>query len=82
MIHRALSDQAGLVLSAPAEVLEVEPQIVQAVSYSLQYRVAGYSGKFLVKSHVQNSKSDGIILNLVVRSNNIVELVNVRGRCS
>src|ERR1700722_4999225 len=80
VIRFALGDQAGLVPRPSVKVLEVEAKIVQAVSNSLEHGVAGYLGQLLVEAGVENAESNGIILNRLMRLDDIAEIVDIRGR--
>ncbi|MGB7973112.1 MAG: hypothetical protein WCF81_01910 [Roseiarcus sp.] len=82
VIRRALSDQPGLVPRASVKVLEVEAEIVQSVGDSLEHGVAGDLGQFLVEAGVENAKSDGIVLNRLMRLDDIAEILDIRGRRS
>ena len=46
VIRCALGDQAGLVPRPSVKILEVEAEIAQSVSDSLEHGVAGYLGNF------------------------------------
>ena len=70
----------GLVPRPPVKVLEVEAEIVQSVSDSLEHGVAGYLGQLLVETGVENAKSDGIVLNGLMRLDDVAEIVDIRGR--
>lgn len=76
----ALGDQAGLIPRPLVKILEVEAEIVQSVSNSLQHGVDGDLGQLLVEAGVENSKPDGIVLNDLVRLDDITEIVDVCGR--
>jgi hypothetical protein len=67
VIRCAPGDQARLVLRPSVKILEVEAEIVQSVSDSLEHGVAGYLGQLLVKAGVENAESNGIILNRLMR---------------
>jgi hypothetical protein len=47
VIRCALGDQAGLVPRPSVKILEVEAEIVQSVSDSLEHGAAGYLGQLL-----------------------------------
>jgi hypothetical protein len=76
----ALRDQAGLIPRPSVKVLEVEAKIVETVSDSLEHGVAGYLGQLLVEAGVENAKPDGIVLNGLMRLDDIAEIVDVCGR--
>jgi hypothetical protein len=80
VIRGTLGDQAGLIARPSVKVLEVEAEIVQSVSDSLEHGVAGYLGQLFVEAGVENAKSDGIVLNGLMRLDDDAEIVEVRGR--
>ncbi len=80
VIRCALGDQAGLIPRPSVKILEVEAEIVQPVSDSLEYGVAGYLGQLLVEAGVENAKADGIVLNGLMRLDDVAEIVDICGR--
>jgi hypothetical protein len=67
VIRYAQGDQGGLVPRPSVKILEVEAEIVQSVSDSLEHGVAGDLRQLLVEAGVENAESNGIILNLLMR---------------
>ena len=80
VIRCALGDQAGLIPRPSVKVLEVEAKIVETLSDSSQHGVAGYLGQLLMEAGVENAKPDGIVLNGLMRLDDIAEIVDVCGR--
>jgi len=77
MVLRALRNEPRFVARAPVKILEVEPKIVEAVGDALKDRVPRDLRKLLVKSRIEDAKTNWIVLHSGVRSDNSLKLDNV-----